>query len=137
MISTSDILNLVSAYLDKKQTLDEFALHFAELFYDIENGGTPDAVQLAYSIETKLADLSAGLCSLQDLDSLLSAHSPVNVAPAKSPSPQVAGAEQIMYAVASVFSDKSLVMGFGSTLLLRQAPRTNTDQAPSQQEAQV
>jgi hypothetical protein len=139
MISTTEILNLASAYLDKKKTLDEFALGFAEVFYDIEKVGTPDALQLAYAIESKLADLSAGLCSEQDFDTLLMTYSPVNTAPATAASvfAQVVGAAQITYEVASVFSDKSLVRGFALPRILQQEHRTNTDPAQSRQVVQA
>src|SRR5207248_4875951 len=77
MITVTHILKLVADALYHKK-FEPFSAKFAELFYDIENTGEPDAVKLAHQIESKLADVSAGIASEQCLENFLLSNFPVN-----------------------------------------------------------
>lgn len=75
MTSSKAIHDLISTYL-KTGGLDTFAASFAELFYDIEATGDAAAIQLAYSVESLLAAVTAGVSSEVSLYESLQALSP-------------------------------------------------------------
>lgn len=77
MITVTQILKLVSNHLTNK-TLEAFASEFAELFYDIENTGESGAIKLSYKIESKLADVTAGIASESSLENFLQSLLPSN-----------------------------------------------------------
>lgn len=137
MVTVNQILKLVSDHLASK-TLDAFATDFAKIFYDIENTGDIDAIKLSYEIESKLADVSAGIASEQALENFLCSKLPLNnfsfptaifaefgtlyvVPRSLSPINSWAGAES-----ASATFDISASTGCGSVGLLPQIRQTST-----------
>jgi hypothetical protein len=77
MITVSQILKLAMEALSNND-FETFSAKFAELFYDIENTGEPDAIKLAHQIESKLADVSTGITSERSLENFLLSKFPVN-----------------------------------------------------------
>jgi len=78
MITVNHILKLVSDALQTKN-FELFSAKFSEIFYDIENTGDPEAIKLSYQIESKLADVSAGVASEKSLENFLYSKLPLNV----------------------------------------------------------
>jgi hypothetical protein len=144
MTSSKEIHDLISVYL-KTKGLDTFAAAFAELFYDIENTGDQDTIQLAYSVESLLAAASAGVCSEASLYESLKALSPslsvVFYSADVESKQQVAPYEFFMKWAASgaagtgkpVSVDISPSVGFGSKAVLLDIHQTSTDLPPWQQ----
>ena len=77
MITVIQIVKLISDAL-QHHDYEVFSAKFAELFYDIEKTGEPDAIKLAYEIESKLADVSAGIASERSFENFLSSKLPLN-----------------------------------------------------------
>src|SRR5271165_6628305 len=81
MASASEIRELVSSYLMNSISLPQLAEKFAVVFYDIEECGNQEAIQLSYGIESQLAKASEGLLSEGSLrNALFSLISPYSFA---------------------------------------------------------
>jgi hypothetical protein len=63
MVSADQFRELVSEYLRGVIELDSFSNRFAVLFDDVEDSNDAPAIQMAYQIESHLADVSAGFSS--------------------------------------------------------------------------
>ncbi len=72
MITKNDIVALVENYIQTND-LTTFSHSFVELFYDIEQTGDDDAIQLANEIEGLLADMTAGVANAADFPKALKA----------------------------------------------------------------
>src|ERR1700688_4503338 len=62
MITSKDILDLVKQYAETND-LETFTHSFAPMFYDIEETGDADAIQMAYEVESMFSAMTAGVCS--------------------------------------------------------------------------
>ena len=62
MVSSSQIREIASSYLSHNDA-DRFVIEFARLSYNINKNGHAEAIELANKIESRLADMRAGLIS--------------------------------------------------------------------------
>lgn len=136
MITTADIKELITSYLQGKDDLESFGSKFAVLFYDIENTGDPAAVKLSYEIESELAAITAGIASEPQFKNIMEALIPANrsVVQAYSYVGNQAPLKSLNYWVAAVGmaasfgpADIQLSEVFGLPVVLRQKRQTNTD----------
>ena len=71
MISDRDIREQLLAYLQDDLDLDAFVDWIAQNTWNVHQWGDPDTKELAYAIETRLAEHSGGHISEQDLQNNL------------------------------------------------------------------
>jgi hypothetical protein len=71
MVDINQISSVVSNYLSYGDA-ERFVLEFSKLSYNIHKHGEPDAIELANSIESKMADLRSGLISKPEFSDFLS-----------------------------------------------------------------
>lgn len=151
MITTNEITELVSNYTQQKEKdIEAFSAQFAELFYDIEETGVPDAIQLSYKIQSKLADVSAGVESDAGFENFLWSILPSNVFVPSSLFPtglfntpriqiftqfiSVVSAESAVEMASSLGSSgKGLLAECASTAYLQPVLQTSTGPVQSQQ----
>ena len=72
MITKNEIVALAQKYLQTND-LAEFSHSFAPLFYEIEQTGEPQAVELANEIEALLAAMTAGVANDSEFGTALKA----------------------------------------------------------------
>lgn len=71
MVFAHQIREAVASYLSKAIDANGFLLKFSNLSHNVHRAGEPEAVRLADSIESRLADLRAGCISELEFRSLL------------------------------------------------------------------
>ncbi len=72
MITKNDVVTLVKTYLQTND-LTAFSHSFAELFYDIDQTGDDEAIQLANELEGLLAAMTAGVANAAEFSNVLKA----------------------------------------------------------------
>jgi hypothetical protein len=143
MITKNEIVGLAEKYL-QTHNLAEFSHSFASLFYDIEQTGEPDAIQLANEIEALLAAMVAGVANDAEFPNVLKAllSSPTVTVVVTEISASTTQTMQSFFTAAAgvVVGTVKLVpfgtapsAGFGLGIDHRVLPQTNTAQVPSQQ----
>ena len=143
MIMKNEIAALVEKYLQTNDVA-EFSHSFAPLFYDIEQTGEPEAIELANEIEALLAAMTAGVANDAEFGAALKAllDTPTVSVFVKLviPSDKQEIISLFTAAAASAPGTVKLVpfgiapsVGFGSTTAVPSTPQTSTGHLPWQQ----
>ena len=132
MITGKNILDLVKQYVETND-LETFAHSFAPTFYDIEETGDTDAIQMAYEVESMFAAMTAGVCSEAEFQAAMKSLSPslsIVVSEPKLEGQSIifltkaagaAGAGMVTFA----YVDTAPSVGFGSATDLPSTHQTN------------